>query len=212
MPMGEDTFFKKENSTKLIVFIHGINGDPVGTWTNYRTRFFWPEELKLVEDNQPDDALALLSAREAAEDRAVQKTAQTRFAKAQVYELKLDYPNALKYYETAVRLDPGNANYLNQTGLILDTLGQYGKAIGYFEKALASDLKTFGPEHPDVATDWINLGGAWHSKGDYGKAIEYYQKARAVFQKANLPHYLNIVEGGLKKAREAQAAREAGNP
>ncbi|MBI4383763.1 MAG: tetratricopeptide repeat protein [Nitrospinae bacterium] len=338
------------------------------------------QALKLVEDNKLDDALALLSAREAAEDRAIQKTAQTRFAKAQVYELKLDSPNALKYYETAARLDPENTNYLNQTGFVLYALGQYDraieyferalesdlktfgpehpsvanrwnnlgevwrnkgqydkaieylekalasylktlgpehpqvaiswnnigeawrgkgqydKAIGYFEKAVESDLKTFGPEHPTVAKDWnnlgvgwhskedygkaieylekalasdlktlgedhpnvanrwnnlggvwhsqgdyskaigyfekalasglktfgedhpyianrwINLGGAWHSKGDYDRAIEYLEKARAVFQKANLPHYLNIVEGGLEKAREAKAAREAGNP
>ena len=57
--------------------------------------------------------------------------------------------------------------------------GDYDKAIEYYEQALASDLKTFGPDHPNVATDRNNLGVAWDSKGDYDKAIEYYEQALA---------------------------------
>ena len=43
--------------------------------------------------------------------------------------------------------------------------GEYGKAIEYYEKALKSDLKTFGEDHPNVATSWNNLGVAWQAKG-----------------------------------------------
>ncbi len=55
------------------------------------------------------------------------------------------------------------------------------QAQKYYEKALASDTKTFGEEHPIVAASWNNLGGAWESKGEYDKAIKYYEKALDMF-------------------------------
>ena len=59
-----------------------------------------------------------------------------------------------------------------------DSKGDYDKAIEYYEQALASDLKTFGPDHPKCGDiDRNNLGLAWDSKGDYDKAIEYYEQA-----------------------------------
>jgi hypothetical protein len=58
--------------------------------------------LQLIEENQLDKALALLSEREMKEDEKIEKITGTRYAKEQVYELKLDYNNALKYYEKAV--------------------------------------------------------------------------------------------------------------
>ena len=65
----------------------------------------------------------------------------------------------------------------NNLGAVWRIKGDYDKAIGHFEKALESSLKTFGSEHPNLATSWNNLGLAWHGKGDYDKAIEYYEKA-----------------------------------
>lgn len=41
-------YFENKNVTKLVVFIHGINGSAQkdgGTWTNNETGFYWPEEL-----------------------------------------------------------------------------------------------------------------------------------------------------------------------
>ena len=61
-------------------------------------------------------------------------------------------------------------------------MGDYKKAIGYFEKALESGLKTYGEKHPDVAIRWNNLGAAWKELGDYKKAIGYYEKARVIFE------------------------------
>jgi len=62
-------------------------------------------------------------------------------------------------------------------------LGQHEKAIAYYELALASDLKTFGEDHPYVARDRNNLGYAWNSLGQYEKAIEYYEFALVVCKK-----------------------------
>ena len=44
-------------------------------------------------------------------------------------------------------------------------------------------LKVFGENHPNVATDYNNLGAAWNAKGQYDKAIEYYQKTLKIFIK-----------------------------
>jgi len=43
--------------------------------------------------------------------------------------------------------------------------------------ALASDIKTFGEGHPNVAIYRNNLGGAWQAKGEYDKAIGYLELA-----------------------------------
>ncbi len=96
-----------------------------------------------------------------------------------IKELQLAYPEARNYYEQAAAIMPGNVFYLNQAGLINQELAAYRKAIEYYELALASDLKTYGLEHPSVARDRNNLGSAWESLGQYRKAIEYYELALA---------------------------------
>ncbi len=135
--------------------------------------------LKLIAEERLDDALALLSEKENAEEGEIEKIARARFAKAQVLELKLLYREALEYYAKALQLSPANTTYLNELGLMHATLGSYDQAIVYYEKVLASGLKALGPEHPDVATVWNNLGAAWHAKGDNDQAIAYYKKALA---------------------------------
>jgi tetratricopeptide (TPR) repeat protein len=66
---------------------------------------------------------------------------------------------------------------LNNLGGAWHSLEQYEKAIGYYELALKSDLKTYGEDHPTVATYHNNLGGAWYSLGKYKKAIGYFELA-----------------------------------
>ncbi|NKB80911.1 MAG: tetratricopeptide repeat protein [Nitrospirales bacterium] len=159
------------------------------------------EALDLIAKEALDEALTLLSDRGEQEDEEIARIAKIRFATAQVYELKLDYTNALKYYQRAVDLSPNNTLFLNEVGLMFYTLAQYDKAIGYYEKALASDLTTFGPDHPNVARSWNNLGVAWDAKGDYEQAIGYYDQAVAFFQKAGLDHYAKVVEGNIQSLK-----------
>ncbi len=52
-------------------------------------------------------------------------------------------------------------------------------------------LKTFGPEHSDVANFYNNLGNVHYSQRDYPKAIEYHVKSLAIRLKtfgAEHPH------------------------
>ena len=154
--------------------------------------------LEFISSGDLDKALELLSEFEEKEEKQVLKFAKARFTKAQVYELKLEYKNALKYYEEAVRLDPDNTLYLNEAGIMFSKLANYDKAIEFYEKALKSDLNTFGPEHPKVATRWNKLGLAWYSKGEYDRAREAYKKALQIFKRAGLTHRMKLVEDNLR--------------
>ena len=44
-------------------------------------------------------------------------------------------------------------------------------------------FKTYGEDHPNVATERNNLGGAYHALGAYRKAMGYYEQALAVFER-----------------------------
>ena len=96
--------------------------------------------------------MELLSEFEEKEKKQILEIAKTRFTKAQVYELKIEYKNAIKYYEEAARLDPDSILYLNDAGTMFFKLANYDKTIEFFDKALKSDLKTFGLEYPKIAT------------------------------------------------------------
>ena len=56
-------------------------------------------------------------------------------------------------------------------------MGEYDKAIEYYDKAFEIQLATIGENHPSTATTYNNLGSAWGNMGEYDKAIEYYDKA-----------------------------------
>ncbi len=105
--------------------------------------------------------------------------AAKHFERGSVKELRIKYKEAFKAYEKAVSLQPENTEYLNKAGMMAHTLAKYDKAIGYFELALVSGLKTYGEDHPAVARRRNNLGGVWKALGEYQKAIEYYELALA---------------------------------
>ena len=108
-----------------------------------------------------------------------QAAAKDAYDLGSIKELQLDYPEAKTYYEQAASITPKNTSYLYQAGLINKTLANFQKAIEYYELALANDLKTYGEDHPNVATERNNLGVVWKSLSQYQKAIEYYELALA---------------------------------
>ena len=123
-----------------------------------------------------------------------------------IKELQLDYAAARTYYEQAASITPKNTAYLNQAGLINQTLANFNKAIEYYKLALASDLKTYGEDHPKVATYRNNLGGAWDALGHYQKAIEYYELALATMEKVLKNHpNTEVLRNNLAIAREKRA-------
>jgi len=98
----------------------------------------------------------------------------------------------------------------NNRGSAWLELGEHQKAIGYYEQALAGDLKTYGEDHPTVATRCSNLGMAWQGLGKHGEAIDYFERALKIFENRLDPRYpsTQVVRTNLATARAARA--EAG--
>ncbi len=91
---------------------------------------------------------------------------------AQVANLYYDgrqYPDAVKYYQLAVKIQPTNADVLTDLGTSLWFLGDADGAIVEFQKAL-----TYRPDHPGTL---FNLGVVrWEGKGDPKGAVEAWQE------------------------------------
>ncbi|VAW62037.1 hypothetical protein MNBD_GAMMA11-3314 [hydrothermal vent metagenome] len=116
---------------------------------------------------------------------------------------RIDYSSAYRHFIRAAQLAPDNPLYLSEAGSAAQRIAKYNEAIKLYETALASILKTYGEDHPAVATSRNNLGGAWSSLGEYKKAIGYYELALAAFKKRlgdNHPD-TQIVANNLKYTR-----------
>jgi tetratricopeptide (TPR) repeat protein len=112
------------------------------------------------------------------------------------------YDEAIRHYKIAIGLDSLKSTkkkyksiLFNNVGLAWHSKGEYEKAIGYFEKALHMDVKAYGENNPNIATDYNNLGVAWNSKGEYGKAIGYYEKALQIHVMAFGENHSRVATG-----------------
>jgi tetratricopeptide (TPR) repeat protein len=66
--------------------------------------------------------------------------------------------------------------------LVLIDLGDYEGARTLLEKAVASDEKNFGTEHPNTAHSYSNLALVLQNLGDYEGALKLSGKALSVFE------------------------------
>jgi len=56
-------------------------------------------------------------------------------------------------------------------------LGEYSKALSYYEKNLKINQKMLPENHPDMATLYNNMGEVYRSTGDYSKALSFHEKS-----------------------------------
>ena len=68
-----------------------------------------------------------------------------------------------------------------------------------YERALAIDEKSFGPDHPNVATDVNNLGMVLQDLGDLVGARAAFERALTIWERVLGPDHPNtrIVRGNL---------------
>lgn len=76
--------------------------------------------------------------------------------------------------------DINDATLLNETAFSLKSLGDFNKAIEYYEKALAIDRSIFGDSHESIARDLNNLGNAWREMGNSTKAINLLEQSLGI--------------------------------
>ena len=72
---------------------------------------------------------------------------------------------------------PDVATSYNNIGSVYDSLGEYVKALEYYEKSLDISLEIYGESHSDVAISYNNIGGVYNSLGEYVKALECHEKS-----------------------------------
>ncbi len=74
-------------------------------------------------------------------------------------------------------------------------MGEYGKALEWFERALKISEKVLGKEHPSTATTYNNIALVYSDLGEYEKALEWFERALKISEKVfgkQHPHTIKI--------------------
>ncbi len=85
------------------------------------------------------------------------------------YHQMLDLPNAKKYYEKAIKIDPRYSEAINNLGTIYYTVKSYRRAVEQYKRALRYN--------PKSASFFANLGTAYFARKQYKEATEAYEHA-----------------------------------
>jgi len=88
------------------------------------------------------------------------------------YHQLLDLPNAKKYYEKAIKLDPKYAEAINNLGAVYYAVKSYRRAVEQYKRALRYS--------PESASIYSNLGTAYFARKQYPEASVAYEKALAL--------------------------------
>jgi tetratricopeptide (TPR) repeat protein len=104
-------------------------------------------------------------------------------------------PHALAAAEAAERLGAGletAATVLNQTALYYHVRATWAEAEPLYERALAIDEKTLGPEHPELASQLNNLALLYRTTGRHAEAEPLYARALAISEKTLGPEHPDL--------------------
>ncbi|KAI8507880.1 hypothetical protein Bbelb_141200, partial [Branchiostoma belcheri] len=105
------------------------------------------------------------------------------WVKGMMYLRICKFRQAISCYHEAMKkargTDSEKRNPLNYMyiGVAYHGLGDYRKAISYFEQALQMNKSIASTARPDIVTLLNHLGLAWSELGDYRTAISYYKQA-----------------------------------
>ncbi|CAF4555589.1 unnamed protein product [Rotaria magnacalcarata] len=77
-------------------------------------------------------------------------------------------------------------------------MGEYSKALEYYEKSLKIREISLPPTHPDLAQSYNNIGGVYYNMGEYSKALPLLEKTLDIFRKS-LPSTHPHIENYLLK-------------
>ena len=166
--------------------------------------------LRLIRSESDDrwtmHRLVRAFGRQAGESDA-RRDAQQRFLSACVKEAKpIDlvlgfqrYRGDQPHFDRAVNTQPAafnnaseHSHLLTGIGAALLSAGDYEGAKALSEQALESDLKTYGPQHPNVATDRHNLGRVLQELGDLQGAKAQIEQALESDIKTYGPQHPNV--------------------
>ncbi|CAF4364459.1 unnamed protein product, partial [Rotaria sordida] len=73
-------------------------------------------------------------------------------------------------------------------------MGDYSKALEFYEKAHKMKEKALPPNHPDLAISYGDIGQVYNNMGNYSKALSFLEKALSIQQKTLPPSHPHIKE------------------
>ena len=88
--------------------------------------------------------------------------------------------------------DIERADYLHQLGLVYENMGEYSKAIPYYERSLTMKKVALPPNHPDLATSYNNIAGVYDNMGEYSKALSSYERSLEIKKVALPPNHPDL--------------------
>jgi tetratricopeptide (TPR) repeat protein len=74
-----------------------------------------------------------------------------------VFYREKKYDDALKKFQGAVELKPGDAVLVNNLGYLYHVMGRYDEALSYLQKTLAIDPRR-KEAHQNIADTYLKLG------------------------------------------------------
>ena len=87
-----------------------------------------------------------------------------------------------------------HAELLSEMGHFEDKFGNYDKALKYYEKSLAIQLKSFGSDNPELVNSYNSIGMLWKSKADFDKGLKYLKKSLAIRLKLYGIDHLDVAD------------------
>ena len=111
------------------------------------------------------------------------------------------FNKALQYYDNAIQLYKKLNNvrviprcYVGQ-GIVYRNWGDYDRTLTHYQKALAMMIKNKEPYPPNIATNYMNIGGCYRYIKDYPKARKNIEIALTMYQDFFKKHHSYIGRG-----------------
>lgn len=100
---------------------------------------------------------------------------------------KEDYPQAVFYYQKALKMQPDHNEALGNLGIVYSKIKKYNKAISIFKKLIEQEPKL-------AYVSYLNIADIYENKKDLANSIKYYSKAA---ESAPFPFYAYTKLGNL---------------
>jgi tetratricopeptide (TPR) repeat protein len=121
---------------------------------------------------------ALLQEADAVHQADIHEAAQRCYSYFETFAAQSLIDTAAYYLELRASLDTTNLEWVNNAGrFIHDYIGDYDKALSYYQLVLRNAREEYGENSDWVAVCYSNIGSAYASMGKYDQAQNYDDKA-----------------------------------
>jgi Tfp pilus assembly protein PilF len=91
-----------------------------------------------------------------------------------------EYAEAEPLLRRALALSPENPSILNNLAVLLDSEGRFGEAQPLIMQSMVVAYKTLGPEHPETAIAFANVGANAIDQQHFADAVGAFRRACAI--------------------------------